>query len=72
MHPQSQFNYEIVERNNLGDMPLPQHNGSYAPLPIPGSYAEASANEDHSESNIHYRHILQCVPQWYKTVKKVK
>jgi len=67
MRPQSQFDYEMVERDDLGDMPLPQRNGSYAPLPIPGSYAEASANEDCSKSNIRYRRIPQRVQDYQES-----
>jgi chitin synthase len=62
----------MVEPEDLGDMPLLQRNGSYAPLPMPGSYAEASANEYRSETNIRYGRIPQRVPRRYKTIKKVE
>jgi len=62
----------MAKDDDLGDMPLPQRNSSYAPLPIPGSHAEASANEDRSETNIRYGRIPQRVPRRYKTIKKVE
>jgi chitin synthase len=69
--PQSQFglDYEMVEREDLGDMPLLRHNGSYAAAPMPGSYLET---DDRSETNIRYGHIPQRVPRRYKTIKKVE
>jgi hypothetical protein len=60
----------MVECEDLGGMPPLQRNGSYAPLPIPGGYADASANEDRSETNIRY--AAPRVHWWYKTIKKVE
>jgi len=62
----------MVEHEDLGDISLLQRNGSYAPLPTQGGYAEASANEDRSETNIRYGRITQRVPRRYKTIKKVE
>ncbi|KAG1844434.1 chitin synthase [Suillus tomentosus] len=73
--PQSQFgmDYEMVERedNDLGDMPLLQHNGPYTAAQMPGGYQEA-ISDDRSETNIRYGHIPQRVPRRYKTIKKVE
>ncbi|KAG1735652.1 glycosyltransferase family 2 protein [Suillus occidentalis] len=69
--PQSHFgqDYEMVERDDLGDMPLLRPNGSYATAPMPGSYLDT---DDRSETNIRYGHIPQRVPRRYKTIKKVE
>ncbi|KAG1739396.1 glycosyltransferase family 2 protein [Suillus paluster] len=70
--PQSQFglDYEMVDREDLGDMPLLQRNGPYASGPMPGGYQEAI--DDRSETNIRYGRIPQRVPRRYKTIKKVE
>jgi len=61
----------MVDREDLGDMPLLQRNSQYAPVTMPGSYDEATA-DDRSETNIRYGRIPQRVPRRYKTIKTVK
>ncbi|KAH7927646.1 glycosyltransferase family 2 protein [Leucogyrophana mollusca] len=78
--PTSQFgpSYELHDREEpdqeieAGDIPLLRRESPYAPIPMPGGYDQAMADDTPEDNNIRYGRIPQRVPRRYKTIKKVE